>query len=1109
LVRRDTGLGRALDSNGLPPELPEEVIRAPAQECGEFLLLSLVGTGGVGEVWKAWDKKLRRFVAIKFIVRGTGDDRRRLVREAQVAARVKHPSIVTIHGVGDSPRGPFIVMEYVDGVTLERATLSLRQKCTAIRDAARAIHEAHREGIIHRDLKPQNILVVIDSVGAVHVHVTDFGLAKQLEAESSVSASGIVLGTPGYMSPEQASGRSKQIGPRSDVYSLGATLYHLTTGHPPFDGTEFLELLRKIEYENPPSPRTRNPKIPREVEIILGRAMEKEIAGRYASAEALAEDLQRWLEGDPIRARPPRIGAPLWKRIRKHPRTFSFFSASLLVIVVFLIGWRLLENRRSERESRRALGEARERVARREWTHAIEILAPHLARHPKDPEALHLRAECVRALEEEKSVATRLLDALLRDLAETHQEALRRRRAGESARVLREIPNRILESALYREVRGQAEQDARVRSSLGRLYRIVGDDRRAIDHQEAAIALDRGLASAQLELAHLRFREYQRLYLALSRTWQRDASRKRFQLVGVHRGSTRPVDIENNKAREYRLAAQRHLGLALSGLKKGSVDESTARGLSAFIDKQRETAILEFRRAVEMDRGCEDAVLYLSSLLETQGEIAAALQVLTGGIEADAGNVVLLVRRGGTQVRMADGRGKEDLESEKRLRTAIADFTRALQLDPEHGEARFGRVSARLNLTSLLMRRGSDPALEFRDTLVDLEILARQDPESREVGWHRAQLWMAWAEYHENRDSDPVPSYRQTIRTFDDAIRLDRANVVARILRGKTWTNLGLRNRRNGIDPLPFLVMAIQDFQEAIQLNWRDSEAFLGRAHARSCLAGARREQDLDASADMEASLRDFQVALELEPGNYEALLLRGDARNSWGTQVHLRDQDPTSLYRAALVDLERAMHLSGGTVGHALLGRTWRNLGLWIQGCEGNPALEYAQSELAYAGAIRKNPGDFRGFMGRGDTRLNWGVFKEENAQDPTVELERAIIDFGEAIRLNPNDFEPWMSRANATGSLLVALTKGLAETRSTKEELYRSILKDFGVAASRNPNHGEIYLRRAYYHTVMGRYADSLPDFERGARLSPGLARSFRKYWVEAREKTSQKDR
>ncbi len=271
-----------------------------------YEILQRLGEGGVGVVYRARQCSLGREVALKMLKEAPGDraqQMERFQREAATIARLKHPNIVQIHEIGEHHGLPFLCLEYVAGGTLaerlRKGPLPPREAATLVQALAQTMHSVHQEGIIHRDLKPGNVLLTADGVP----RITDFGLARLLDSQSELTQTGFVLGTPSYMAPEQAAGKVHEIGPATDVYALGAILYELLTGRPPFVGATVLETLEQVRTLDPVSPISLQPRVPRDLETICLKCLEKEARRRYPSAEALARDLQCFLAGEPISAR--------------------------------------------------------------------------------------------------------------------------------------------------------------------------------------------------------------------------------------------------------------------------------------------------------------------------------------------------------------------------------------------------------------------------------------------------------------------------------------------------------------------------------------------------------------------------------------------------------------------------------------------------------------------------------------------------------------------------------------------------------------------------------------------------------------------------------------
>jgi len=319
----------------MPPEVVE-LLAEPDRRMAEFIRVSRLGQGGIGEVWKAWDSRLGRWVAIKLPM-ATPDQEgaaERFSREALAAARLTHPNIVSIHRVAEENGRCFIVMQYVEGQSLRTATLETRKALETMRDVALAVQYAHEQGVIHRDLKPGNIVIGPEG----RPFVLDFGLAHLEQAGRVQSREGLVAGTAAYMSPEQARGEPAARERATDVYSLGATLYEVVTGRPPFDGATFAETLEKVLHREPPSPRSIAPGISIDVDAVIQKAMDKDPRRRYATAKEVADDLDRCLRQEPVAARRSAFSRRMRVGMRRNPWV-GWVAAGLLLAVLAAGAW--------------------------------------------------------------------------------------------------------------------------------------------------------------------------------------------------------------------------------------------------------------------------------------------------------------------------------------------------------------------------------------------------------------------------------------------------------------------------------------------------------------------------------------------------------------------------------------------------------------------------------------------------------------------------------------------------------------------------------------------------------------------------------------------------
>jgi serine/threonine-protein kinase len=284
---------------------PGVMVSRPMSSFGDYEVIEELGRGGMGVVYKARHARFQRLVALKMILAGEHASREqteRFLAEARAVARLQHANIVQIHEIGSHDGSPFFSLEYVEGgnlaAKLKESAPSDMEAARLVELLARAVHYAHGRGIVHRDLKPSNILLTPDGIPKI----ADFGLAKVLSDQSGVTQTGAILGTPSYMAPEQAAGKAREIGPACDVYALGAILYELLTGRPPFRGATALETMRQVEEQPPEPPHLHNPRVDRALEAICLKCLEKAARDRYPSAEAMDQDLSAYLNGEPVQA---------------------------------------------------------------------------------------------------------------------------------------------------------------------------------------------------------------------------------------------------------------------------------------------------------------------------------------------------------------------------------------------------------------------------------------------------------------------------------------------------------------------------------------------------------------------------------------------------------------------------------------------------------------------------------------------------------------------------------------------------------------------------------------------------------------------------------------
>ncbi len=456
-----------------------------------YEILGELGRGGMGIVYRARQVRLNRLVAIKMILSGEHarpEDLTRFLAEAEAVAALQHPHIVQIFEVGQHAGLPFFVLEYLEGGSLSQklrgTPLPATEAAQLVERLARAMHAAHERGIIHRDLKPANVL--LDKEG--RPKVTDFGLSKRVAGpggnpgEPGLTQSGAIMGTPSYMAPEQAEGKGKGISPAADVYALGAILYELLTGRPPFKAATPLETVYQVLHDEPVSARRLQPKTPCDLETICLKCLGKDPTRRYPTALALADDLGRFLAGKPIRARPVGAGERTWRWCRRNPAVAGLSAALVLALVGGLIGvtllWRQADTQRVAAETAR--GQAQQSAAEARQQQTIAEAQTRLARAEADKASRE-----ARKASETAQVLIGMFEAT--DPLGLNGIASLKVKGGEDLTALQMLERGA--RRVERDLGAEPETQAKLLDTIGGVYCTLGQTEKARPLLEKALAL--------------------------------------------------------------------------------------------------------------------------------------------------------------------------------------------------------------------------------------------------------------------------------------------------------------------------------------------------------------------------------------------------------------------------------------------------------------------------------------------------------------------------------------------------------------------------------------------------------------------------------------------
>ena len=1008
---------------------PTEVSRRDASgRIGPYELRGELARGGMGAVYRAFHPGLKRLVALKVLLAGRGageNERARFRREAEAAARLQHPGIVAIHDVGEADGLPYLVMDLVEGQGLDKrlrdeGPLPPREAARLARDLALALGYAHTRAVLHRDMKPQNVL--LDREG--RPRITDFGLAKDLELDDGLTKTGVVMGTPAYMPPEQARGQAEAIDRRADVYALGATLYEMLTGRPPFRGPTMIHVIHKVLKEEPVPPRRLRREVDRDLETICLRCLEKEPERRYGTAQALAEDLGRWLDGAPIQARRPGPAERVWKWARRNPSLSSVSAGSILLLATVAGSATVLLPRR---ERQRLTSAAREEALR-----AVEAASLASARSVTPAERL---GPALRALQ----TAQRW-----RDLAPGEPAA--RAAQVEAACALGEV---ALEGEQWDLATQSFEQAAALDEARGRAgRRRVEEARQARDRLREAEVLGVLARARSGELA----REPEGLLdgvFALVR-WPDPET---VTLLGreLDEASRELLRVE----RELLLEATAREGDpgAWAGL-PAALDERAARAGTAPLSSASEALWL---RASERAR-----TVVAGGTRREWLPLLAARQRAALGARLDAARVACeALGRLGSPGGLATSEAAlgRYLEAEAEEEAAIRAARALVRLGSQSGARLAQRSRRRFGLTSRFSQE-LQPALVRLGVPLELEAeggrgvyergearLAQGDLAGARADFERAlelepELWGAWSNLAmvRQRQGDS----QAALVAFDRALALAPEEAALHYNRaGLLWT-------------LGDQAAALQAYARAVALAPANALFRAGRAVA------------LEATGDLDSALREMDESLRLDPAPAGRWLQRGD--------LHLRRGERAQ----ALADYERALSLEPGTAPagadrgwlRRLEGRreeavadlqkaleldpsaaqTWDMLGntLWdLQDAEG--------ARVAFERALALVPGNASTHVRRGFACLLLG------------RLPDAIQSFDRALELQPG---------------LPPALLGRADARRAAGD-HAGALADYDGVLATNGELSGAWNNRGLALMDLARPAEALTSFERGLAL------------------------
>jgi eukaryotic-like serine/threonine-protein kinase len=1098
LLRQDLGRGRT-DRGGSPIQEADTLSSAPPASLAvqgvpafpvpgwdRYEPVRFLGEGGMGQVFLAYDPLLRRNVALKFVRDGDPELARRFLSEARAQARVRHERVCEVYEVGEVRGHAFIAMRYVEGPSLGQLSnsLTLEQRVWVLCQAAQGVHAAHRVGLVHRDLKPGNILVERTEDGGFQPFVMDFGLARDWREDSTTPNA--VLGTPHYMPPEQARGEGHRLDRRADVYALGATLYALLTGQPPFTGGTEKEVLAKLQTQPPPRPRALEPDIPEDLEAVVLKCLEKERPLRYDSVRSLTDDLERFLSGEPVRAR---HGARYWlsKKVRKHRAVLALGGVVTTVVGGSLLQARLARDEVVERERlARAFTERVERIESAARYSALSRL------HDTRGDRQALRAS-MASLEED----IRRAGAQARGPG---QYAL-----GRALFALDDLDGARtrLEAAWalgYREPR-VAWALAQV---LGHLYReqlLLDVERRAPEQREARLK-ELNARYRDPALAYLRQAEGPDVpappsFVKALFAFYEDRPEDALALLEAP-GTQAPWFYEAPLLRGDILLAR--------ATRRWNAGDRAGSQADLALSREAYAAAVATAESQPVVHSVLGRLELAALVMELYGEghilphYERGLEALSRALAAapdHARSLVLVARFHRRLAEQRTNQGGEGVEAllEKSLAALRTAEAVATPLD---------RIPLERALTHRLWARhqqlhGEDNREQLRLAVASFEQLR---PEERDYAFH-ANLGLTWqgqADAEAARGGDPLPLLDKAIDAYQRALQLSEQQPYS-------WINLGVAYRKRAAAPgapdaAGDLRRANSALTRALSLNPDNFAACFNGAEVAEQLARAHYQKGEDLSVDLERALSLYRQGIALnakQPALHNAL---GSAL-FWQAELRAEEGgDTKALLDEARASFEKARELAP-TQGFA-----FNNLGEWevfraeqqlAKGEDPSAALRAAVE--GYTEALKRLPDDADLLANLGKARVRQAEWTLARARDPAADLLKAEVSLKRARELNPRLGQAWRHLAEAEG----LRARWNAQDHGDAEPGFTGAARAFEDAMALDPKleHrlAAAELHEAWARSRLSSGQDAAAPVARGLALAEAVV-AVRPRWVRARE-------
>ncbi len=1044
---------------------------------GRYRLIERLGAGAMGIVWRAWDDALGREVALKqvrFPERAGADTRARFRREARLISRLRHPHIAAVHDVGVQDGADYFTMELVRGRPLSEVLAearsaspsgrmqgdALRRSVEQLANIVEAVAAAHAHGVVHRDLKPSNVL--IDDTGAPRV--VDFGLARSTEPEPDSGAlqtgTGEILGTPAYMSPEQASAGGIPVGPAGDQYALGTILFEMLTGRLPFEGeTAWAVIAAKAREEAVSRPGLWAPDVPPDLEAACLRALERDPGRRYPSTGALAEDLRRWLRGEAVRVR--RVGRlELGLRALERKKGILALALAAVLVPALVAVWA----HRSREASRRGMleflrkaaagtAELEDRLLRVEATpevrrtyaeFSLALIRDRLSEEPQDPAALAWRGR-VHGLLGRVEEAARDLDAAcaaddgtavawyLRGLWRLERYAARR---GFPLAAWGPFGVRILETGPE-----SAEETGLREGGLSDLGEAVrrGGDLGPLDGEQRRLA--GAMASLHGPGAEGAARALEQLEgLDLPRAWHLRGQAlyrlARFEESVEAFGRVLALWPMEPAARLARATARHAVGLQ----RQAGGEDPTPDYTAAIEDLDLILLRHPGDGRVLLDRGVIRASLGIA--MQARGGDprmlwSEALEDLDLAVEQQPGSALAHARRAGLRFHLAQAQAERGMDAGELIFGAQADYDAARRLGAVEPGMALDRANVALALARRAEARGEDPGEFYVRAETELGESARVRPDFYAIYYNRALVRTGLAGVEARGGKDSRPRLRGALEDLNEALRLAPERVEVREERALAYRRLGLAEEARGQSGAEWFRAGVEDLDALLERRPGAPTARMHRGLLLHHLGDALRRAGEDPGPAWGRAMADLEEVLRKDPRQADALVFRAGIRQTLAERERSAGREARELLRAAAADYDAAIAVRpDAPLVRAARARVRMALAEAEVRAGRDPRVPLRDTIADLSRDLERNPADSEARARRAWAWEALGDAEKSRGADPGRSYAAAAADCAEILRRTPRDAAAALRRARCAAHLADLDEKGGLEPLPRLEE-------------------------------------------------------------------------